>query len=58
MLRTPSGGNTIFSYVALTSAEVNAEPSWNRMPGRSLNVYVSPSGAIFHSVAASPMTLG
>jgi hypothetical protein len=38
MLRTPSGGNTIFWYVALMSAEVNAEPSWNRMSGRSLNV--------------------
>ncbi len=32
MLSTPSGGNTILSYVALTSAAVNGEPSWNRTP--------------------------
>ncbi len=38
MLRTPSGGNTILSYVALTSAAVNGEPSWNRIPPRILNV--------------------
>ncbi len=38
MLRTPSGGNTILSYVALTSAAVNGAPSWNRIPWWSLNV--------------------
>jgi len=44
--------------VALTSAEVITDPSWNLMPGWSLNVYVSPSGETFHSRAASPMIFG
>jgi hypothetical protein len=46
------------SYVALTSAAVSVEPSWNLMPGWILNVYVSPSGEIFHSLATSPMIFG
>jgi hypothetical protein len=44
--------------VALTSTAVRDEPSWNLIPGRILNVYVRPSGAIFHSLAASPMIFG
>src|SRR5438477_9097647 len=57
-LRTPASGNTILSYDAFTSADVNDEPSWNRTPDRILNVYVNPSDAIFHSVARSPMIFG
>ena len=38
MLNVPAGGKTILSYVALTSAAVKGEPSWNRIPGRILNM--------------------
>jgi hypothetical protein len=42
----------------LTSAAVSGEPSWKRMPGRILKVYVRPSCEIFHSLATSPTTFG
>jgi hypothetical protein len=34
----PPGARRIRSKLALTSADVSAEPSWNRMSGRSLKV--------------------
>ena len=42
------------SKVALMSAEVSGEPSWNLMPSCSVNVYVNPSGAIVQLLARSP----
>ena len=41
--------------VATTSAELNAVPSWNFTPSRSLKVYVLPSGDAFQLSARSGM---
>ncbi len=37
-LMTPSGGKMMCSQLALTSAAVTGEPSWNLTPSRSLKV--------------------
>ena len=43
MLAMPGGGKMMRENVATTSAELNAVPSWNFTPSRSLKVYVLPS---------------
>jgi len=47
MLAMPGGGKMMRENVATTSAELNAVPSWNFTPSRSLNVYVLPSDDTF-----------
>src|SRR5262245_51076352 len=51
---TPGGGNTMWSYEALTSRALITLPSWNFTPWRSLNVYVRLSGDTVHDSATSP----
>src|SRR2546428_7416257 len=51
--RTPVGGKMIFWYVATTSAEVIAAPSWNFTSVRSLMVTVSLSAETCGALAAT-----
>src|SRR5882724_12829514 len=55
MLAMPAGGKMMRENVATTSAELNAVPSWNFTPSRSLNVYVLPSDDTFQLSARSGM---
>src|SRR5437762_680199 len=51
----PAGGKMMRENVAATSAELNAVPSWNFTPSRSLKLYVLPSDEIFQLSARSGM---
>src|SRR5436190_23811559 len=55
MLAMPGGGKMMRENVATTSAELNAVPSWNFTPSRSLKVYVLPSDDTFQLSARSGM---
>src|SRR4029453_11452409 len=55
MLAMPAGGKMMRENVATTSAELNAVPSWNFTPSRSLKMYVLPSDDIFQLSARSGM---
>src|SRR5205814_5524004 len=55
MLAMPAGGKMMRENVATTSAELNAVPSWNFTPSRSLKLYVLPSDEIFQLSARSGM---
>src|SRR2546430_1376308 len=55
MLAMPAGGEMMRENVATTSAELNAVPSWNFTPSRSLKVYVLPSDDTFQLSARSGM---
>ena len=55
MLAMPAGGKMMRENVATTSAELNAVPSWNFTPSRSLKVYVLPSDETFQLSARSGM---
>src|SRR6266404_3834270 len=55
MLAMPAGGTMMRENVATTSAELNAVPSWNFTPSRSLKVYVLPSDETFQLSARSGM---
>src|SRR5690606_14676609 len=60
--RTPSNvpfaadvesGATSRSIERTTAADVNADPSVKKTPGRRTNVHVKPSGATAHSTASA-----
>src|SRR2546422_629815 len=55
MLAMPAGGKMMRENVATTSAELNAVPSWNFTPSRSLKVYVLASDDTFQLSARSGM---
>src|SRR6476660_8361437 len=46
------------SKLNFMASALNGVPSWNFTLGRSLNVYVRPSGAIVHEVASAPSISG